>query len=110
MRVRTRSRGARAALRSPAGKKRGSSARQRRSTPKNMAVAAKVPLTNVMPKSCRSADSRTKTPASSGQSTPQSRPAAAQPVNVSSAMNAGIRRTRRRATACCAGVGGSRPP
>ena len=71
MRVRTRSRGARTALRSPAGKKRGSSARQMRSTPKKIAAVTNMPPTNVMPNICRSADSRLKPP---GQQRPQDAP------------------------------------
>lgn len=109
MRGRTRRRGARAALRSPAGKKRASSERQMRSTPKNMPAATKVPLTKAMPNSCRSADSRAKRPASNGHSTPQSSPAAAQPAKVSTAMNAGTSRARRRATASSGRAVGSTP-
>ncbi len=79
MRVRTRSRGTRTALSSPLGNRRGSSSRIRRSLPKKTIAVTNGPATKVMPNIWRSARPSSKSPASSGQKTPQMKAAATQP-------------------------------
>jgi len=106
MRVRTRKRGTGIGLRTPSGKKRGSSSRHSRSTRKNTSAVTMVPETNRMPKICRSARPATKLSLSSGRSTPKTSDASIQAANESSAKKPGTSNARRRNSSPSVPAGG----